>query len=154
MRSSDSWARDGPTFRSPRPRKNDCQADIIVRCRQSFVYHPRAPHGLPTGFARAQYGENLFSKLVAIPLVNNDHAMKHLFGTLSLLALWAVPLTVAAKTTKHDFGNGVVAEVYKHASGDDLWIYRFEPVGHNAATDSRPAAVFFFGGGWNSGSVG
>lgn len=44
-------------------------------------------------------------------------------------------------------------EVYKNASGDDLRIYRIDPEGHNPKTDKRPAVVFFFGGGWNGGSV-
>lgn len=48
---------------------------------------------------------------------------------------------------------GAEVEVYKKASGDDLRIYRFDPPGHNPAIDSRPAIVFFFGGGWNGGSV-
>lgn len=48
---------------------------------------------------------------------------------------------------------GAEVEVYKKASGDDLRIYRFDPPGHNPETDSRPAIVFFFGGGWNGGAV-
>lgn len=58
-----------------------------------------------------------------------------------------------AETTKHDFGGDVAAEIYKVASGDDLWIYRFDPAGHDLQKDKRPAAVFFFGGGWNGGTV-
>jgi acetyl esterase len=58
-----------------------------------------------------------------------------------------------AKTEKHDFQGAAVPEIYKNASGDDLWIYRFDPPGHEPATDTRPAAVFFFGGGWNGGTV-
>ncbi|MEM7560804.1 MAG: alpha/beta hydrolase fold domain-containing protein, partial [Planctomycetota bacterium] len=57
------------------------------------------------------------------------------------------------KTEKHDFKGAAVAEVYKKASGDDLWIYRFDPEGHDPKEDKRPAAVFFFGGGWNGGTV-
>lgn len=60
---------------------------------------------------------------------------------------------VSAETREHKFKGDVVAEVYKNASGDDLWIYRFNPSGHNPETDCRPAAVFFFGGGWNGGLV-
>lgn len=58
-----------------------------------------------------------------------------------------------ADTTKHDFQGNVVAEIYKNASGDDLWIYRFDPKNSNATKEKRPAVVFFFGGGWNGGSV-
>jgi len=56
-----------------------------------------------------------------------------------------------AKTEKMDLP-GARAEIYKKASGDDLYLYIFEPEGHNAATEKRPAIVFFFGGGWNSGA--
>ncbi len=59
----------------------------------------------------------------------------------------------AVETQRHDFGESVTAEVYRRASGDDLWIYRFDPPGYNALKDQRPAVVFFFGGGWNGGSV-
>ena len=58
-----------------------------------------------------------------------------------------------AATHKETFGPEVIAEVYKHASGDDLWIYRFQPEYHDPSVDRRPAVVFFFGGGWNGGSV-
>lgn len=57
------------------------------------------------------------------------------------------------ETEKHDFKGAAVAEVYKKASGDDLWIYRFDPEGHDPKQDKRPAVVFFFGGGWNGGTV-
>lgn len=48
---------------------------------------------------------------------------------------------------------GAKIEVYKKASGNDLRIYRIEPSGHDPEKDKRPAAVFFFGGGWNGGMV-
>ena len=54
---------------------------------------------------------------------------------------------------KFDFGDAVTAEIYKHASKSDLWIYRFDPPGYNSDNGQRPAIVFFFGGGWNSGKV-
>ncbi|MDQ8197887.1 alpha/beta hydrolase [Pelagicoccus enzymogenes] len=41
--------------------------------------------------------------------------------------------------------------VYKHASDTDLKLHVFNPQGH-ASTDRRPVIVFFFGGGWNSGT--
>jgi acetyl esterase len=56
-----------------------------------------------------------------------------------------------AKTTKLDLP-GAHAEVYKKASGDNLYLYIFEPEGHDATTEKLPAIVFFFGGGWTSGS--
>lgn len=55
------------------------------------------------------------------------------------------------KTTKYDFKEGCIAEVYKEASGDKLWIYRFDPP--QKTDDAKPAVVFFFGGAWNGGTV-
>jgi acetyl esterase len=43
------------------------------------------------------------------------------------------------------------AEVYKTVDGTKLQLYIFTPKDH-APTDHRPAIVFFFGGGWTSGS--
>ncbi len=40
--------------------------------------------------------------------------------------------------------------VFKTINDASLSLYVFEPEGHKA-TDRRPAIVFFFGGGWNSG---
>ncbi|NOX99696.1 MAG: alpha/beta hydrolase [Verrucomicrobia bacterium] len=69
----------------------------------------------------------------------------------SCLLIAATP--AKAKTTKANYP-GATAEIYKHASGDDLYLYIFNPEGHDAAKDKRPAIVFFFGGGWNGGSTG
>ena len=44
-------------------------------------------------------------------------------------------------------------ETYKSVEGTDLKIWIFEPERHKAS-DSRPAIVFFFGGGWRSGTPG
>ena len=44
-------------------------------------------------------------------------------------------------------------ETYKSVEGTDLKVWIFEPEGHKAF-DSRPAIVFFFGGGWRSGTPG
>jgi len=75
--------------------------------------------------------------------------MKSYLPILAVLLLGVAPLR--AEITKLDL-KGASAEVYKHASGDDLYLYIFTPEGHDPATDSRPAVVFFFGGGWNSGT--
>ncbi len=72
---------------------------------------------------------------------------------LALCVAGGLTLPVLGKTTKHDFKGAAEAEVYKQASGDKLWIYRFDPTNHDAAKDKRPAVVFFFGGGWNGGTV-
>lgn len=61
--------------------------------------------------------------------------------------------TLQAETPTLKF-EGAEVETYKTASGDDLKIYIFNPANHDPAKDSRPAIVFFFGGGWNGGTPG
>lgn len=46
---------------------------------------------------------------------------------------------------------GARAEVYKKVQDLELKIWIFEPAGHTPS-DKRPAIVFFFGGGWRTGS--
>jgi acetyl esterase/lipase len=75
--------------------------------------------------------------------------MKHLYLLSAFLLLFAI---ANAETELVPIKRAEV-EVYKKASGDDLRIYRLDPADHDPNTDSRPAAVFFFGGGWNGGSV-
>ncbi|MCP5540705.1 MAG: alpha/beta hydrolase [Akkermansiaceae bacterium] len=48
---------------------------------------------------------------------------------------------------------GAKVEVYREIDGVKLNAYVFEPSGHQAS-DKRPAAVFFFGGGWKGGTPG
>jgi acetyl esterase/lipase len=51
-----------------------------------------------------------------------------------------------------DLLKGSVARTYKTIGEDvNLKVYIFNPSGHKV-TDKRPAIVFFFGGGWNSGT--
>ncbi len=69
-----------------------------------------------------------------------------------ILAAIALGGTAFAETQLANI-KGAEVEVYKKASGDDLRIYRLDPEGHDPKTDKRPAVVFFFGGGWNGGSV-
>ena len=73
--------------------------------------------------------------------------------TLQTICLSALAMLspLSAKTEKLDLP-GARAEVYKKASGDDLYLYIFEPEGHDAAKRKLPAIVFFFGGGWTSGT--
>ena len=40
---------------------------------------------------------------------------------------------------------------YKTVGDTELYLYVFSPEGHQPS-DSRPAAVFFFGGSWNGGT--
>jgi len=70
--------------------------------------------------------------------------------TASFVALTLISCS-DGKTTKHDFKEGCVDEVYKEASGDKLWIYRFDPP--TKTPPAKPAVVFFFGGAWNGGTV-
>lgn len=70
---------------------------------------------------------------------------------LAAVALLVSPASLSAKTKKLDI-KGATAEVYKTASGDDLFLYLFTPEGHDPSKSRRPAAVFFFGGGWNGGT--
>ena len=77
-----------------------------------------------------------------------------------LLALSIGPMVFAQDATaKPDTAEPVAAElqaktgvVYKTVGDVELRLYLFFPKDH-LATDTRPAAVFYFGGGWNSGST-
>ena len=74
-----------------------------------------------------------------------------------LLVLLAVALGTLATATYGQNSSyppvipGALAEVYRSADSGDLKAWIFEPEGHSAE-DERPAIVFFFGGGWNSGT--
>ncbi|MCA9031244.1 MAG: alpha/beta hydrolase [Planctomycetaceae bacterium] len=48
---------------------------------------------------------------------------------------------------------GSRVETYRKVGDAELQAWIFEPEGHQAS-DSRPAIVFFFGGGWNGGTPG
>ena len=56
----------------------------------------------------------------------------------------------AAQTTYPPVMAGARAEVYKSVGDTTLSLYFFEPAG--PVQKNRPAIVFFFGGGWNSGN--
>ena len=47
--------------------------------------------------------------------------------------------------------DGARGELYKSIGDVQLFLYIFEPAGRKAS-DARPAAIFFFGGGWNGGT--
>lgn len=68
-----------------------------------------------------------------------------------LSTMFGANVIALAETQKLEL-KGATAEVYKKASGDDLYLYIFSPEGHDPAKDKRPAIVFFFGGGWNGGN--
>ncbi len=77
--------------------------------------------------------------------------MSRILPFIAALALLTWVGAEAGETGQLDL-KGATAEVYKTASGDELFLYLFVPPGHDPAADRRPAAVFFFGGGWNGGS--
>lgn len=71
------------------------------------------------------------------------------------LALWSGPtLNAANRRAARPAPKslpGSRAEIYKTIDDVELPIHIFEPAGHEAG-DKRPAIVFFFGGGWASGT--
>lgn len=66
------------------------------------------------------------------------------------LILGIAAIAAAQQPTAID---GAVTEVYKKVGAVELRIHVFVPEGHDPAKP-RPAAVFFFGGGWNGGRIG
>jgi len=70
---------------------------------------------------------------------------------LALALFFGAILTLsAAQTAYPPVIKGARAEVYKTVGETALSLYIFEPAG--PAQKNRPAIVFFFGGGWNSGT--
>lgn len=108
------------------------------------------------GYSRLTYYASLSTKLTDKTQANSEirasNALTNMIKiiTACFAALSLIPCCYG-KTAKHDFKQGCVAEVYKQASGDKLWIYRFDPP--QKTDTAKPAVVFFFGGGWNGGSV-
>lgn len=73
-----------------------------------------------------------------------------------LLAVALVVLMSPAQAGKPGYPPempGVRSEVYRSVEGTDLKAWIFESTGHSTG-DTRPAIVFFFGGGWNGGTPG
>lgn len=68
------------------------------------------------------------------------------------LTLFITSFSLALAETQLLKMPGATVEVFKHASDDDLRLYRLDPPGHDPKVDKTPAIVFFFGGGWNGGS--
>jgi len=78
--------------------------------------------------------------------------MKLVHPTLVLCLLFTITATAdAAKWPKTD--PPTKKTVYKKVGDVELSLHVYEPKGHKP-TDKRPAAVFFFGGGWVGGSPG
>ena len=82
--------------------------------------------------------------------------MRHTYLTISLALLCSCTAWGQNRTAKQQ-GNyppvikGASVETYKTAGETKLKMWIFKPADHKP-TDKRSAAVFFFGGGWRSGS--
>lgn len=75
--------------------------------------------------------------------------MARLLFTAALVAVLSSP--AAAQRTYPPVLNEAKSHVYKTVAGTELSLWVFSPKDHQP-TDSRPAIVFFFGGGWKNGS--
>lgn len=83
-----------------------------------------------------------------------DFWIRSPIGRLIAVSLLICPTLTLGAEPQQDVKStdGARREVYKTVGDVELAIYVFEPEGHKAS-DARPAAVFFFGGGWKGGSV-
>lgn len=70
---------------------------------------------------------------------------------LAVLLVVAAAGPAAAQRSYPPEMEGTTPEVYRTVGDVELKIYLCNPEGHSAE-DSRPAIVFFFGGGWRAGS--
>ena len=75
-----------------------------------------------------------------------------LLPLLLILSTRTMALAEDSSANERKFGC-TRSEVYKTVGDVQLRLYIFEPQGHKS-TDTRPAAVFFFGGGWVGGTPG
>jgi acetyl esterase len=75
-------------------------------------------------------------------------------STFILVSLWAFTALAIGQNKGKTYPpklEGAKVTTYKSVDGVDLKLYHFEPAGLKA-TDSRPAVVFYFGGGWKGGN--
>ena len=70
---------------------------------------------------------------------------------IAVLLLLAAAGSATAQPSYPPDMEGTTAEVYRTVGDVELNMYLCNPEGHSA-DDKRPAIVFFFGGGWRSGS--
>lgn len=81
----------------------------------------------------------------------------HLRSLLAIALAFAVSSTATAQNRQKKPSNyppqleGSTVEVYKRIGDVELNIYIYNPSDHKPS-DKRPVAVFFFGGGWKSGT--
>jgi acetyl esterase/lipase len=71
-------------------------------------------------------------------------------GCLCLLPLAVMAAEASARADVPQSFDGARTEVYKQVGDVQLFVHIFEPPG--GGLTNRPAIVFFFGGGWRSGS--
>ncbi|MHC4995549.1 MAG: alpha/beta hydrolase [Planctomycetota bacterium] len=79
--------------------------------------------------------------------------MKHLVLITALALTVFVSNTTSAQSNYPPKFDGAVEMVYKTVGDTQLKLYIFNPKNHNPAKP-KPAIVFFFGGGWRSGTPG
>jgi acetyl esterase len=76
--------------------------------------------------------------------------MYHRIGMSLVLIALVSPASAKSKSLNLKLA-GATEKTYKTIDGFDLKMWIFSPADHKAS-DKRPAAVFFFGGGWNGGT--
>jgi len=111
-----------------------------VRCRNSIATPPQSGYR----FRRKRFMKTTISYLISVALALSFH-----------LARAQEPRTTrraqAPQSNERLRFEGVRKEMYKTVGDVQLALYLFEPEGHKS-TDQNPAIVFFFGGGWTSGT--
>ena len=85
-------------------------------------------------------------------IFHQRHSLPHRATALPIaILLLAAASSATAQRSYPPAMEGTTAEVYRTVGDVELNIYLCNPEGHSAE-DARPAIVFFFGGGWRSGS--
>ena len=83
------------------------------------------------------------------------HRSRNAVLLLSVLTAWVSFCSCSAAAVQNgdlpEFA-GSETVVYKQVGDVSLRMWVFNPAGHDARTDARPAVVFFFGGGWKAGN--
>lgn len=84
-------------------------------------------------------------------LLESGAALMTRFLTLLLIHSLAVLASAQDKSNYPPQMDGAITKVYKTVSETELNIYIYHPKTHEG-NESRPAIIFFFGGGWKGGS--
>ena len=114
-------------------------------------YHPRTEGGVPRRWARDKrwklYGNGDLYDL------RNDHREESPLPRTSRSGKRAKLSAAITEAEKGVPTPDARRETYKQIGEVKLDLFVFHPSGHNQKTDKAPVALFFFGGGWNGGSV-